>query len=210
MPHRASEEASPPHRHHRAWGRDAALEVLERPERGESEDPVALWERVGLSAGATVVDVGAGTGYYAIPAARRVGPRGQVVAVDLSPELVAYLGERARAEQLPQLRAVQCSVDRIPLPDAMADWVLLSNVLHDLPDSTVREAARVLRPGGVLVNLDWAVRESPGGPPLEVRLTEEAAARRLRSVGLELEGSGPFGPYHYVQRWRSAPGSRPG
>lgn len=188
------------HRHHGSpWTRAQALEFLESPDRRESEDAEALWNRVALTPGSTVAEVGAGTGYYSIPAARRVGKRGKVYAIDLSEDLVKLLGERAHEQRLPQLEPVRSSEFRIPLASAIVDVVLLANVLHDIPQSTLKEAVRLMRPRGRLANVDWIKAETVHGPPIEIRLTPEEAAERFASNGLELIESWDFGPSHYAQ-----------
>lgn len=182
----------------RAWTREEALATLERPDRRQYEDPDGLWRRLGLAAGATVVDVGAGTGYFAIAAAKRVGPSGRVFAVDLSEQLVELLRERREKEGLRQLIPLRSTLEEIPLDAAVADVVLFANVLHDVPPSTVSEAVRLLKADGRFVNIDWKKQASPQGPPLEIRLTPEEATRVLARHGLEEIDRWEFGPRHYA------------
>jgi ubiquinone/menaquinone biosynthesis C-methylase UbiE len=182
----------------RAWTRKEALGALEAPERRQSQDPEALWTRVGLKPGATVVDVGAGTGFFAVVAARRVGPEGRVYAVDLSEELVELLRERRDRESLPQLQPLRNTLTSIPLPSGVADVVLLANVLHDIPVSTLSEAVRLLKPRGRFVNVDWKKEETPGGPPLEIRLTPDEAEQLLEKHGLQAVERWEYGPWHYA------------
>jgi ubiquinone/menaquinone biosynthesis C-methylase UbiE len=171
--------------------------VLEAPERRREQDPEGLWERIGLRPGDVVVDVGAGSGYFAIPAARRVGPQGRVYAVDLSVELVELVRERARSAGLVQLEARASSLEHIPLPDGLADLVLLANVLHDIPPSTVGEAVRLLRPGGRLIDLDWKKEPGASGPPESVRLSPSEAEHRLAGHGLRVVERWEDGEHHY-------------
>lgn len=188
------------HPRDRPWSREEALTTLEAPERRKTLDPVAFWEKVGLQPESTVVDVGSGSGYFALPAARAVGVAGHVYAVDLSPELVEYIANRSRDEHLPQLAAVQSTVDTIPLPSGIADAVLLATVLHDISAATISEAVRLLRPSGQLIDLDWKKEETPGGPPLAVRLTVKEASTLLAEHGLRVVDSWEAGPYHYALR----------
>ncbi|MDE1821387.1 MAG: class I SAM-dependent methyltransferase [Euryarchaeota archaeon] len=193
------------HHHHGGgpgWSVDRALEALESPERRRILDPESLWREVGLLPGSVVADVGAGTGYFATPAAQRVGAKGAVYAIDVSSELVNYLSERGRREKLPWLHPVRSTVEKIPLPSGVADVVLLATVLHDVPDPTVAEAVRLLRPGGCFVNLDWSKQETPWGPPLEIRLSPEEAASRLSAFGLKVVRTWDLGPHHYGQLLR--------
>jgi ubiquinone/menaquinone biosynthesis C-methylase UbiE len=182
----------------RAWTREEALGALEAPERRQSQDPDALWTRIGLAPGATVVDVGAGTGFFAVEAARRVGPEGRVYAVDLSDELVELLRERRDRESLPQLQPLRNTLTSIPLPSAVADVVLLANVLHDIPVSTLSEAVRLVKPRGRFVNVDWKKEQTPGGPPLEIRLTPDEAEQLLEKQGLKAVERWEFGRWHYA------------
>ncbi len=192
------------HHHHgsglerRAWSREEAIQALESPQRKATQDPAQLWSRIDLKPGEIVVDVGAGTGYFALEAARRVGPSGRVFAVDLSSELVELLRERRDSERLSQLEPIQNSLTKVPLESGIADVVLLANVLHDIPPSTVSEAVRLLKPNGRFLNVDWKKVDTPGGPPLSIRLTPEEAEKTLSRHGLHRVDQWEFGPWHYA------------
>jgi len=184
--------------HEASWTRDDAVATLDAPERRASQDPFRLWSRVGLKPGDTVVDVGAGTGFFSFPAASLVGPTGRVYAVDVSEELVELLQERANRGKAENLTPVLSTPAHIPIEDAAADVTLLANVLHGIPPSTVDEAVRLLRPGGRLVNVDWKKVATPEGPPVRHRLSMEEASSALSSHGVSLIDSFDLGPYHYV------------
>ncbi|HZY93077.1 MAG TPA: methyltransferase domain-containing protein [Thermoplasmata archaeon] len=184
--------------HEGGWSREQGLARLETPARLRSRENERLWEMVGLVRGESVADVGAGTGYFAFEAARRVGPRATVWAIDISPDLVALLEERRRAWRRPRLTPVRSTPERIPLPGAIADVVLLANFLHGAPGGTVREATRLLKPRGRFVVVDWEKRESNHGPPLARRLSLSEAETRLRGVGLVPVAEGRLGAEHYV------------
>ena len=145
-----------------------------------------------------MVDVGAGSGFFAFPAARAVLPDGHVYAVDVSDDLVAWVRERADRESVPNLTALRSTSVRIPLEDAIADVALLANVLHGVPTATLSETIRILRPGGRLVDIDWKKRTTPEGPPVRHRLSEREATDALEARGLRLRDSFELDPYHYV------------
>ena len=199
---------SPPtdgHPHHlarRGWSRVEALAWLEPPDRRRTQDPEIVWERAGLRSGETVVEVGAGSGYFALSAARRVGPSGRVYAVDISGELIDLLHERRTNEDLPQLIPVRSTTEAIPIESGVADVLLLANVLHDIPASTLAEAVRLLRAQGRAVNVDWKKEETPGGPPLDLRFSEDKASSLLTEQGLTEVDRWEFGPYHYGLTFR--------
>src|SRR5688572_29717749 len=100
--------------------------------RREHLDPDAFWRRVGLRRGQTVVDVGAGIGYFALPAARRVGPAGHVYACDVSPDMVRHMEREANKAGLGHLEPCRSAECRLPLPSHSADLVLAAFVLHEV------------------------------------------------------------------------------
>lgn len=184
--------------HEAVWTEERARAVLDDPARYAREDPSKLWKRAGLVRGMCVAEVGAGSGFYAFPASDRVGPDGRVYAIDVSPELVRMVRARARREHRANVTATLSRPGRIPLATEIADRVLFANVLHGIPPATVREAVRLLRPGGRLLALDWRKERAPYGPPIDHRLSSVAARRALREHGLRAVGEWKPGPYHYA------------
>lgn len=184
--------------HETKWSRSDAERLLDTPARRISQDPDRLWRRLGLKAGDIVVDVGSGSGFYAFPAAARVGREGRVFAVDISAELVELVRERATEQKVRNLDAVLSTPTHIPIEDAIADVALLADVLHGIPRATVGEAVRLVRPGGRLVNVDWKKKATPEGPSVKHRLSTREAAAALAAFGLTRVDSFDLGPYHYV------------
>jgi ubiquinone/menaquinone biosynthesis C-methylase UbiE len=109
--------------------------------------------RGALQAGQRVRDVGTGTGVVAAQAASRVGVQGHVVAVDLSPALLAAAQQRCMAPNLRQIIVREGRAEAIPVADQAFDVVLASlSVMYVLDRAAAaRELARVLRPGGRVV-----------------------------------------------------------
>ena len=155
-----------------------------------------------------MVDVGAGSGFFSFPAARAVGPSGRVFAVDISRELVEMVRERCVELDLRNVQAVLSTQQRIPIEDAIADVVLLANVLHGLSPLTLDEAVRLLRPGGRLVDVDWKKTATEEGPPVAHRLSETEASRALSGRGLHRRRSFELGPSHYVLVFERPPPAR--
>ncbi len=184
--------------HEEGWSRERAEAVLDSPERASTQDPGRLWQRLDLRRGETVADVGAGTGFYAFPAGEVVGPTGRVYAIDVSDELIELLAERVAARRASAVVPVRSTASKIPLASEVADVVLLANLLHGVPPSTVDEAIRLLRPGGRFANVDWKKQETPMGPPVEHRLTSAQAIEVLTRHGLDYREEFEVGPYHYA------------
>ena len=128
-----------------------------------------------IRTGVHVADVGAGTGYFAIPLAKAVGPDGKVYAIDLQPEMLNLLREKINRPGGPRnIELVQGAASRTTLATKSADLVLIANVWHELDDheAALREAARILVPGGTLALLDWRPDiDAPPGPPSNHRIS---------------------------------------
>jgi ubiquinone/menaquinone biosynthesis C-methylase UbiE len=118
-----------------------------------------------LEPGESVLDIGCGTGTLAIAAKRRVGPSAVVHGIDVSPEMIARA--RRKAKKAGEAIAFEvAAAQSLPFPDARFDVVLSTVMLHHLPraarQQAVREARRVLKPGGRLLAVDF-VRSSGKG-----------------------------------------------
>jgi SAM-dependent methyltransferase len=150
--------------------------------------------------GATVVDVGCGSGVDAMLLAQRVGERGQVVGIELTEELLRkaqVLGRHARSRNLRFERGL---AEDLPLPAESADLVLANGVVNLLVDDKVRalaEAWRVLRPGGQLVLADVVVAQAA---PREERAIPERWAQGLAGPVPEVELLDLIGQAGFAER----------
>lgn len=171
---------------------------LDSEERRSYLDPPAILRAFAVRAGMRLADVGSGTGFFALPAAAIVGPKGRVFAVDLSAEMLEDLRGKLRRAPERNVEAVRSTEDRIPLPDASVDFVLMACVLHELDGpATLLEARRILGPGGRLGIVDWKKEETEFGPPKAHRLDEDEARAVLSDAGFEPLRTFEAGAHHY-------------
>lgn len=103
-----------------------------------------------LKAGETVLDLGSGAGFDCLLAARKVGAKGRVIGVDMTPEMVAKARENAAAAGLANVSFYQAEIEKLPLEDASVDVIISNCVVNLSPEKerVFKEAFRVLKPGG--------------------------------------------------------------
>ncbi len=170
------------------------------PERRRWQDPEKILTEIGLAPGMIFVDPGCGDGYFALPAARMVGPEGKVIAIDIDEGAIGRLRQQAAEEGLGQLSAEVQAAEEAIACEGCADFVFFGIDLHDFADpaQVIRNAKRMLRPSGLLVDLDWKAEPMPFGPPLEKRFSIAKARQLIESAGFHVASVAESGPYHYI------------
>ncbi len=158
----------------------------------------AILSKFPMKVGGAAVDIGCGPGYWTIPMAELMGANGRVYAVDLEEAMLAALRTRLEAHPKLDVKVMRSTEDRLPLPARSVDFAFLACVLHELDGpGTLREAGRVLRPGGILGIVEWKKRRQLEGPPFRIRLSPTQAAKVLVEGGFDSEEAFEAGPYHY-------------
>jgi ubiquinone/menaquinone biosynthesis C-methylase UbiE len=130
---------------------------LERPEREAREQPERVLDMLAIREGMTVADVGAGTGYFTVRLAKRVGRRGEVLATELQPEMLRVLDSRLSEERIGNVRLIRATESQAKLPERCCDLVLLVDVYHELadPPGVMAGIRRALKPTGKLVLVEY-------------------------------------------------------
>ncbi len=176
----------------------ANLDKLRDPDRLESQNPDSIWNRLAETEIATLVDIGSGLGFFAVPFSRRM-PHGILYACDLLQEMIGHLREVLRVEHADNVFPLKMEEVRVPLRDGIADAVFMANLHHELehPLDSLAECRRLLRPGGRLAIVDWKPEPTPTGPPVEVRVPESKVTEQLAARGYRDTVAHPILPYHY-------------
>ena len=149
------------------------LAKLNNPERLHRENPELIWTTLALPSPDTVIDIGAGTGFFAIPFSRKM-PHGKVYACDIAPEMIGWMEENLPDDCRQKVIPLKMTENTVPLPDGQADLVLMVNLHHELenPTALLGEAWRLLKIGGKLAIIDWRDEQTPDGPPVHIRVSE--------------------------------------
>jgi ubiquinone/menaquinone biosynthesis C-methylase UbiE len=207
--------AAPQHHGAGSYGNPADLESyvarLADPARDAWQKPDDVVRELGLAPGQTACDIGSGPGYFSLRLAAAVGERGRVYAVDVEPVILEVLRDRLEATGVSNVTPV-LGVGHDPLlPDGLCDVVLVVDTYHHFPDRTqyLRRLGRSLRPGGVIVNIDYEKVPTPVGPRLEHRLSRDEFVAEARTAGLEVVREPKLLPYQYFVVLRPAGSTSP-
>ena len=162
-------------------------------------DPVSNIAKLGINDGMKVVDLGAGSGFYSLEVAKKVGVNGRVYAVDVQKDLLDHVRSNGVALGLRNIEVVWGNAEKVggtKLREGIADRVIASNVLFQIEkfDDFVLEIKRILKPEGKVLVVDWS-ELSPISPKI---IVASAKAQTLfEKAGFNLEQSFNAGDHHY-------------
>lgn len=173
---------------------------LVRTSREREEEPDRLIDALGLKRGQVVCDLGCGNGFYSIKLARRVAPTGEVIAVDIQPEMLDMLRERAEARRVKNIRRVLGALDDPKLPAGAVDLVLLVDVYHEFsdPEGMLAAVRASLKPSGRVALVEFRA-EDPTVPikPLH-KMTLQQCVREFTANRFKLVGQFEGLPWQHV------------
>ncbi len=157
-------------------------------------------ESIGLRAGMVFMDIGCGSGFFTIPAAQIVGVQGKVYGVDVSASFIDRLKREAAEKGLKNVTATVGAAEETVFCSKCADIVFYSIVLHDFRDPTkvLQNANQMIKPTGMLVNLDWKKKRMPVGPPMRIRFSEEQASNLIKQAGFTIQSVKGVGRDFYI------------
>lgn len=171
---------------------------LDTPDRRELIPPESVISLMHVESSHTVMDIGAGIGYFALPILKLLKPPGKLIALDISEIMLAELSEKITDRDAP-IELIHTDAGNLPLEDCTVDRVLLAFILHEFPDTRayLEEIHRVMNQGAELTVVEWEKKDTPGGPPLEHRITEADIMRLSKGLFTHLE-SEKINVYQYA------------
>ncbi len=153
-----------------------------------------------LQLGMTFIDIGCGDGFFSITAAKKVGEKGKVYAVDSDAIAIEKLNLKAKTQNLENITAKVGAAEETVFCSKCADFVFFSMVLHDFADpvKVLQNAEKMTKPAGTLIDLDWKKKDMPFGPPAKIRFSEAFASGLIEKAGFQICSVKDAGSYHYV------------
>lgn len=174
------------------------------PPEGSFLDADRIVGGLGILPGSHVADLGCGSGFFTIAMAKAVGKEGTVIAVDVMAEPLESVQARAEGAGLKNVHVVRADLEVLggtKIPDNSQDVCLLKNILFQSKKQgdIIAEAARITKPGGRVVVIDWKKGAGGFGPPDEIRTDEEAVRSMGQAAGLRPESGLSADNFHFEQ-----------
>jgi ubiquinone/menaquinone biosynthesis C-methylase UbiE len=176
------------------------LGELEGPDRAEWQSPERIMDALGVGEGVVVADLGAGSGWFTIRLANRVGPNGIVYAEDVQRQMIDSITRRVERLGLKNVRTVLGTTNDPRLPPGAVDAVLIVDSYHEMeqPVALLKNVARSLKPNGRIGIVNFTKDGGGPGPAIEYRVDPERVIAAARAAGLELHSRPNFLKYHYM------------
>ena len=154
------------------------LSIFDAPGRDERLQINRVMDMLGIAPGKNVADIGAGSGWFTVRAARRVTGSGTVYAVDINPEAIQYIDQRAKKEQLRNIKTILNKPDDAQLPADSIDAVLLLKTYHEIahPVALLRNLHSSLKPEARIGIIDRNGNGANHGVSKDVVVREAAQA----------------------------------
>jgi FkbM family methyltransferase len=164
------------------------IDWLEREEREMEENTSLLLKNLAVKPGMVVADIGAGSGYHSALLSKMVGT-GKVFAVDVEPEMIAYLNARIKQEKLSRIVPVLSTEQKVSLPENAIDMMLLVDVYHEFsfPYEMALSMRDALKPGGKLVLVEFRAEDQTVPIKTIHKMSEAQAIKEFKAAGFTFD-----------------------
>lgn len=176
------------------------IKRFESPERDAYQKPEKVLEHLGDIKGKTIMDIGAGSGYFSMKLAKEGA---QVIAADVSDEFQAVLKKRIEDNNLENIELRKIPYNNANLADNEVDMVLIVNTYHHIENRVdyFSKVKKGIKPDGELVVIDFFKKELPVGPPANHKIDLESVKSELEKAGYtQLDVNIDLLPYQFIVR----------
>ncbi len=184
--------------HHHFSDAQKWSKIFEDEKRQDWQEPQRVIKRVGVMRNSIVANIGSGTGYFSTRLAKTAF-KGRVWGIDIEPNLIRYLNERARREKIHNLFSL-LALENDPLIPEKVDFIFIVNTYHHIQkrEDYLRKLSSSLKPKGKIVVIDFKKGELPFGPNDEMKLSSDKVISEFNGAGLNLFESFNFLKYQYI------------
>jgi SAM-dependent methyltransferase len=164
------------------------LSIFDYPDRDKKLQIARVMDLLDIKAGKNVGDLGAGSGWFSVRASKRVGPTGVVLAEDINPVAIEYIGKRLKTEGIENVRTVLGTADDPSFPAGSVDAVLMLKVYHEIehPMIAMKNLKTALRPGAKVGVID------KNGNGADHGVKREVVVKEMNEAGYSLVGTYDF------------------
>jgi 2-polyprenyl-3-methyl-5-hydroxy-6-metoxy-1,4-benzoquinol methylase len=176
---------------------------LIRETREQEENPSVVLKQLGLKPGMVVCDLGCGNGFYSLPIAKAVAPKGKVLAVDIQAEMLQLLSRRSIEEKVENIDMILGTVVDPKLPEGEVDMILLVDVYHEFsnPEQMLAAMRKALKPTGVIALVEFR-GEDPTVPILPLhKMTKAQITKEYKANGFKLDSEFDGLPIQHLMFW---------
>lgn len=166
-------------------------------------DPATVVKKLPIDAGSAVADFGCGSGFFSFEFSRKVGQNGVVYALDVLPSALEAVGSHAKTLGLGNIVTKRVNLENehgSGLGNSSIDWAVLKDILfqNKKKEIILREVARVLKPGGKALIMEWNPDESMVGPEKSIRIDKKDLQTLITEAGLSVDEEVSVGGFHYA------------
>lgn len=161
------------------------VEFLDNPDRRGDIPPEKLMHMLPIKKADTILDLGAGTGYFTIPLAKE-NLEGSVYALDIDSNMLEIVKFKAEKEKITNIKTLKSSIDENPLPEHSVDLVFASLVLHEVKplSYSLQQIKQVLKPNGNFVCIEFEKKDNPSHN--HPRISSAAMEQEMKVVGFQV------------------------
>ena len=166
-------------------------------------DAYAILKKLQIKERMKIADFGCGAyGHFIFPAAKMIGPKGEVYAVDILKPALESVAKRAKQDNLTQVKTIWSDIEIFGATKIETESLDVGMIINNLfiakkRAELIRECLRLVKKGGKLLIIEWENVASPFGPPAEARVKADSLKKAAEKLGLKLLESFSAGQFHY-------------
>lgn len=189
----------------------SGAEWLMRQNREEEENAALMLKELRIQPGWTICDLGCGNGYHALTMAGMTGETGQVLAVDIQPQMLDMLTARAASRNVKNIKPILGAYHDPHLPAASCDLILLVDVYHEFshPEHQLKAMHAALKPGGRVALVEFRAEDDKVPIKPEHKMSKAQIAKEWLPMGFEIDREFDGLPWQHLIFFRKAPEAKP-